>query len=322
MAGVGQTFAQYRIERELHRGPSAVSYVAVDTVLERRVLLKVLEPEGHSTEQLKQFRVEALAYARLQHPNIVTLYQFDTWQGHTFLVLEFVDGRSLAELIRDFGPLPLDVALTISRDLFRGLAYAHERGVLHRDLKPSNVLVANDGWTKVADFGLAALGERGDAPKPGVTGTLAYMAPEVLRGEGATERSDLYSAGATLYEMLAGRRLFQSEEVTSCAEAVLNGHWQPLKALRSDIPESMAELVHGLLALSPGDRPTSAAAVVERLNQIAAEESVTLRAEVVRRFLAEPPPARAKPKTGQTLRRATKLSSAVLGALLVLVVLA
>ena len=320
MAGVEQTFAQYRIEHELHRGPNAVSYLAVDTILERRVLLKVLQTGHNSTTQVDQFRIEALAYARLQHPNIVTLYQFDTWQGHPFLVLEFVEGESLEQLIRKSGPLPLEMALTISRDLFRGLAYAHDRGVLHRDLKPSNVLVAHDGWTKVADFGLAALVGTGKTRIPGVTGTLAYMAPEVLRGEDSTELSDLYSAGATMYEMLAGRRLFPAEDAKRCAEDVLNARWQPLDTVRSDIPHGVANLVHRLLASNSSERPSSAAAVLDQITELAAELEVPLRAERVGEFLADLPSGTTVTKQSSPSRRASriKIASVLLGAVLVL----
>ena len=322
MAGVGETFAHFRIERELHRGLSATVYLAVDTVLERRVLLKVLRTDSDAARQFDQFRLEALAYARLQHPNVVTLYEFSTWQNRPFLVLEFVDGLDLAELLRRRGPLPLDVALTISRDLFRGLAYAHEHGVLHRDLKPSNVLVAKDGWSKVADFGLAALVNPNETKVGGTAGTLAYLAPEVIRGEGATERSDLYSAGATLYEMLTGHRLFRSEDPATCARLVLEGQWEPVNAKRRDLPRSVVVLVHGLLSPRAEERPSSAKQVVESLNQTAAELNTPLRAETVRRFLAEPAPVKLSQDKRAVVGRTSRAGSAVLGALAVILLLA
>jgi formylglycine-generating enzyme required for sulfatase activity len=213
------TFDEYRLLRLLGRGGMGQVYLAEDTLLERRVAVKFIasiRPDAHARQR---FQVEARALARLSHPNVVAVHRVGELDGRPFLITEFVQGRTLAELPR---PVPVEQVLRIARGLTRGLAAAHRQSVLHRDLKPANVMLAEDEEVKLLDFGVAKLlahtasllPEDGAGPSSsplagrpdasGILGTPLYMAPEVLLGEPSTHRSDLYSLGAVLYELCCG----------------------------------------------------------------------------------------------------------------------
>ncbi|AGC47694.1 serine/threonine protein kinase [Myxococcus stipitatus DSM 14675] len=195
---------EFRLVRLLGRGGMGAVYLAHDTSLDRHVALKLsiaLQPDTHT---LESFAVEARAIARIKHPNVVTVFRAGEVQGRPYLVYEYVDGKSLAELRL---PLPWRYVLDIAVGLARGLCAAHQRGVLHRDLKPGNAILDTDGTVKLLDFGLAAFVEaelRMPRAAPGVAGTPRYLAPELWSGAEATPQSDLYALGLLLYELCTG----------------------------------------------------------------------------------------------------------------------
>jgi len=226
---IGRTLGHYRIDSQLGQGGMGVVYRARDLRLERDVALKVL-PAGLLADEgaRKRFRKEALALSRLNHPNIATVHDFDTEEGVDFLVLEYIAGVSLDEKLAA-GPMVEKDLLALATQLTLGLAAAHEQGIAHRDLKPANLRVTPDGRLKILDFGLAALVRpEGDAAEtvsmtegPTAGGTLPYMAPEQLRGQKPDARSDLYAAGAVLYEMATGRRAFPQRSAPELLTAIL-----------------------------------------------------------------------------------------------------
>ena len=197
-------FDEYEIVKPLGRGTSGHVYLARDTLLERDVAVKLivsLEPA-----QLAQFLVEARAAARIQHPNVATLYRVGQSADFAYLVWELVRGQSLDRVAR---PVTPDDAMRIGRDVARGLAASHRRGVLHRDIKPGNIVLTDAGEAKLVDFGLAALMASEESQRTGeLVGTPYFRAPETWQGEPADVRSDLYSFGVVLYELLAGRPPF------------------------------------------------------------------------------------------------------------------
>ena len=205
----GRTLSHYRILEKIGAGGMGVVYRAHDERLDRDVALKVL-PTGLLSDDAarRRFRKEALALSRLNHPNIETVFDFDTQEGVDFLVMEHIPGKTLAEKLAG-GPLPEKEVAMLGAQIASALDGAHERGVVHRDLKPGNILVTPKGQAKVLDFGLAMLlrpaGEPSQAETVtqahGAVGTLPYMAPEQLRGEQVDARSDIYAAGAVLFEM-------------------------------------------------------------------------------------------------------------------------
>jgi len=248
-----QLFAnRYRLERRLGMGGMATVQLAFDTRLERYVAVKLLaEHLAEDANFIARFRREALAAARLVHPNIVQV--FDAGQepgGRQFIVMEFVDGSSCAELLRDRGQLEPAETAEIVAQACRGLDYAHRNGVVHRDVKPGNLLVNRDAVVKLADFGIAKAAEDSDITKVGsVLGTAAYLSPEQARGEAAGPQSDLYALGVVAYQLLAGRLPFEGASLTDLARLQEAGPPLPPDAVAPDVPRALSDAV--LLALDP-----------------------------------------------------------------------
>jgi len=263
----GTRFGAYEILSPLGAGGMGEVYRARDTKLNRDVAIKVL-PEAFliDANRVARFTREAQVLAALNHPNIAAIYGVEDSQGVRALVLELVEGPTLADRIR-LGPIPVDEALQIAGQLAMALAAAHDAGIIHRDLKPSNIKVREDGATKVLDFGLAKLVDAGggnetDPPNatasPTVTspammtghglilGTAAYMSPEQAKGRPADKRSDIWAFGCVLYEMLTGKRAFEGEDVSDTLAAVLRS--QPdMSALPAEVPEAVRRAVSGCL---------------------------------------------------------------------------
>ena len=213
-------FGRYRLERRLGVGGMSTVHLAFDTTLERYVAVKLLAEHLAADDAfVARFRREALAAARLVHPNIVQVFDFgsDDASGRQFIVMEFVDGNSCAEILRDRGPLAPRDAVDILTQACRGLDYAHRNGVVHRDVKPGNLMVNTEGVVKLADFGIAKAAEQSDITKVGsVLGTAAYLSPEQARGEPAGPASDLYALGVVSYQLMAGTLPFEAASPTRC----------------------------------------------------------------------------------------------------------
>ena len=221
----------YTISEELSRGPITTVYRATQDALERSVVLKVLNIQWQNeTDLVARFQREAKIYARLKHPNIVTIFNFGFSGEAFYLVMEDIKGQSLANLLKKHKSLPYPVALYIAREILSGLTYAHDKGVIHRDLKPSNILIDHDGLVKITDFGLATIS---DLPRitdhDSSVGTPAYMSPEQARGEQLDSRSDLFSLGVTIYEMFTGVSPFYDENLAVTINNVLTKKQDPLQ---------------------------------------------------------------------------------------------
>jgi eukaryotic-like serine/threonine-protein kinase len=269
---LGKKLTHYTILGSLGAGGMGVVYRARDERLGRQVALKVLAPAILGSESArKRFRHEAMALSRLSHPNIATVHDFDTQDGVDFLVMEHVEGETLAQRLSR-GPIPEAEARGLGIQIAEALEEAHERGVIHRDLKPANVVVTAKGRVKVLDFGLAKLLRGGEEELATVSasgtwsGTLPYMAPEQLEGMEIDHRSDLYALGAILYEMISGRRAFPEQSPARLLNAIL--HDRPLSVVTpggAPISPAIDVLVHTLLEKEPIRRPASAREVAEAL---------------------------------------------------------
>ena len=209
----GTIFAgRYRLERKLGSGGMADVWLAEDQELGRKVAIKMLhERYANDTQFVERFRREATHAAGLSHPNVVSIYDRGEAEGSYFIVMEYVEGRTLKELIVTRGPCPVPVAISYVRQVLAALRYAHRNGIVHRDIKPHNVLVDHEGRVKVADFGIARAGSSQMTEAGSIIGTAQYLSPEQARGAPVDESSDLYSTGIVLYELLTGKVPFNGE---------------------------------------------------------------------------------------------------------------
>ncbi|MHB8293660.1 MAG: protein kinase domain-containing protein [Acidimicrobiales bacterium] len=252
---------RYRGVRLIARGGMAEVWQGHDLLLDRRVALKVpLVHLGSDLEFRERFRREALAAARLTHPGIVAVYDTGTDGDDAYLVMELVAGPSLKDELDRSGRLGVAEAVRIAAEAAAALDYAHASGVVHRDVKPANVLLADAGQVKVADFGIAEAGFAGRLTGAGMTmGTAAYLSPEQARGEVPDARSDIYSLGAVLYEMLCGRPPFDAGSPVATALCHLREPVVPPRELNAEVPEWLESCVLATLAKAREDRLASAA---------------------------------------------------------------
>jgi serine/threonine-protein kinase len=272
----GATLGRYRIERLLGSGAMGEVYLADDPQIGRRVALKTLRILGIRPEELPERRQrllrEARTAGRLIHPHVVTLFDAGEDGGFIYLAFEYVPGSDLSVRLGSGPPLTLGEALRLARETCAGLDHAHKSGIVHRDIKPSNLLVDAEGRLKISDFGIAKMS--GQATELTVTGSVMgsphYLSPEQIRGEELDGRSDLFSFGVVLYEMLARRRPFGGETLSTLIYQVLQADPPPLQGLRPDLPPRLHTVVARLLAKDREERFASAAAVSEELAAVAA----------------------------------------------------
>ena len=252
---IGKTLGHYQIEELLGRGGMGEVYRAVDTELGRAVAIKVLpEPLAADPERLKRLRREARALASVHDPRIATLFSFEQADGHHFLVMELVEGVDLAQRISQ-GPLPAAESLTIVRDIAAGLSKAHDKGIVHRDLKPANIRFDAEGNLKILDFGIAHLSEETQITVPGTSlGTPSYMSPEQIRGEPVDPRSDVFSLGVMLYELIAGTRPFTGPTHAAIFESIAQTQPPSLRQAAPNAPAAADTVVRRALQKNPADR--------------------------------------------------------------------
>ncbi|MEM1125189.1 MAG: SUMF1/EgtB/PvdO family nonheme iron enzyme [Bacteroidota bacterium] len=285
----------YVVEEVIGRGGMGVVYAARDPRLGRRVALKVLSPHLSAHSEAKaRFLQEARAASALDHPHICTIYAAGETEsvdgepgGQLFLVMAYYEGETLKEKVRR-GPLPVEDALRHTAAIARGLAKAHAAGILHRDIKPANVLVTTEGVAKLLDFGLAKMADAGLTKTGATMGTAAYMSPEQADGRPVDHRTDLWSLGVVLYEMLTGRRPFRGEGAPATLYAILYTSPDPIREHRPDLPEALADLVDRMLQKDRTARPASATDVLTHLDRLNVQDRMPPTAALPRiRRLAE-----------------------------------
>jgi hypothetical protein len=251
---------RYVVTGRIGRGGMGMVYRGVDEALEREAAIKTLISEGDAqSESRRRFAVEAKAAARLQHPNIVIVYELGEDRGIPFIAMELLSGGDLEGVLRGGEPLGIVEKLDVVAQVCRGLAFAHERGIVHRDIKPSNIRLLDDGTAKIMDFGIAKLGGTQLTKAGMMVGTVHYMSPEQVRGRQLDGRSDVFSVGVILYELLSGERPFRGEGTTQILYKIVHEDPSPLdlRALGAAGPE-LAAIVTRALAKEPADRYTAA----------------------------------------------------------------
>jgi len=255
----------FTITQEINRGPITTVYEAIQDELERKVLLKVLNVQWRNEPDLvERFRREAKICARLKHPNIVNIFDFGTTGDSFYLAMEFVEGQTLAHFLQKHHPIPFPAILYIFKEILKGLAYAHQEGIIHRDIKPSNIMVGTEGVIKITDFGLATIeGFPSVTAQGGVVGSPAYLAPEQAQGKKIDHRSDLFSLGVTFYELCTKIAPFRGKSLPETIQNVLKKDPPPISDVRADIPDWFSSLVQQLMNKQPQKRPESAQSILE-----------------------------------------------------------
>jgi beta-lactam-binding protein with PASTA domain/tRNA A-37 threonylcarbamoyl transferase component Bud32 len=326
---------RYRLDSPIARGGMATVYTATDTRLDRTVAVKVMRPAlAEDPDFVARFAREARAAARLHSPEVVAVHDqgTDAETGTAYLVMEYVEGRTLRDVIRDRGALPPARALTLLEPVLRALAAAHGAGIVHRDVKPENVLLGDDGRIKVADFGLARAVETSNltATTGLLIGTVAYLAPEQVEHGTADTRTDVYAAGILLWEMLTGTPPYDADSPLSVAYRHVHDDVPPPSQVVAGIPPAVDALVLRATRRDPAARPVDAGAFLAELEAVRADLPATADTTVVRRQPAHHTQVLERPArlpvvaapAGPPRRRRTGLIAAVVVALLAVLALA
>jgi eukaryotic-like serine/threonine-protein kinase len=267
-----RSIGRYQVQALLGTGAMGEVYRAHDPVIDRLVAIKVLRPEliaGSGSEQLlERFRREARAAGRRFHPNIVAIWDFGDDNGIPFLAMEFVDGRSLQEIIRASGAFEPNQSVAIITQVLSALGFAHENGIVHRDIKPSNIMVLQNGDVKVADFGIARIDSSEFTIVGDLLGTPAYMAPEQLTGGPVDHRTDLFAVGVIFFEMLTGVKPFRGKSITEIMSFIEKRGPEDIRALNPAVPDSLKRVITKSVAFDPAQRYTDAAAFSKAISEV------------------------------------------------------
>src|SRR5579859_7809126 len=262
-----QTVGRYEITGELGRGAMGVVYKAMDPTIGRTVALKTMRLDVHgldAQEMVRRFQNEARAAGVLNHPNIVTIYDAGEQDGIFYIAMEFIEGTTLHELLAEQRILPADQVIQYSRQICRGLDYAQSHGIVHRDIKPANIMITANGTVKIMDFGIAKSG--GSMTSTGqVLGTPNYMSPEQVKGRPLDGRSDLFSFGVILYEMITGEKPFGGDNITTIIYKIVNEEPIPPRELNAEIHHGLNRVILKALAKTPQDRYQMGADLVHAL---------------------------------------------------------
>ncbi|MCG6927099.1 MAG: protein kinase [Acidobacteria bacterium] len=253
---------RYEVEKRLGAGAMGVVYKAKDLTLRRDVAIKTIRFEGlaasqtASDELLERFKREARTAAQLKHPNIVTIYDIGDVEGLSYIAMEFIDGTGLERIILDSGKVPVQRAAALAAQVADALGFAHQHGVIHRDIKPANIMVEPGERVKVTDFGIAKPMDAAEnlTATGGLLGTPSYMSPEQARGQKIDGRSDLFSVGCLLYEMVTGRKAFSGDNITAILFKIIQEEPAPVRELNPLVPEELTRIVDRALAKSPDAR--------------------------------------------------------------------
>jgi predicted Ser/Thr protein kinase len=290
---IGRTIGKYRIVEQIGRGGAGIVYRAVDETLHRDVAIKALNPDLADTEIIKRFRAEATILAKLNHPQIATIFELFRSEGDLLMVMEFVPGETLEKMSQRLGPLPIEQAVHLTDQILSALEHAHRAGIVHRDMKPANVIVTAEGSVKIMDFGIARVrgAEQQMTVDGRMMGTPAYMPPEQVLGEEVDGRTDLYAVGVVFYRLLAGALPFKADTTLGMLQRQIAEPPMPLATHRDGLPGWCEAMVTRALAKAPSDRFQTAEEFREALAAAAGtpvSEAMAGDTLIVRRVEAAP----------------------------------
>ncbi len=259
---IGEKIHSYEINEHLGRGGMGNVYKATDTMLGRDVALKMLHPQLTIEEQfLERFKKEARVLAQLLHPNIAVIYNFIEQGGNHFMVMEYVEGTNLDDLLKKHKTLPAEFVVPVFIQVLEGLKHAHKKNIFHRDIKPANIMLTPDDTVKLMDFGIAKVaGEQKMTQVNKIVGTVEFMAPELLQGKDASALSDIYAAGVALYELLCGKLPFEADTDFNLMHAILKQKITTPVKINAAIPKQLSDILMKALEKNPADRFADAAA--------------------------------------------------------------
>src|ERR1039458_7766572 len=249
---------RYQIVRELGRGSMGVVYQGYDPLIGRTVAIKTMLPEGLSPDEFleykKRFKVEAMAAGVLAHPNIITVYDYGEDDGVLYLAMEYLEGKSLEKIVQEQGVLPIETILPIYDQICNALDHAHNNKIVHRDIKPANIMILNNGLVKVTDFGIAKMMAMGMTQVGQILGTPNYMSPEQVKGRHIDGRSDIFSLGVILYELVTGEKPFGGQNITTLIYNIMHENPIPPRELDASIHSGLSFVISKALAKNVDER--------------------------------------------------------------------
>ncbi len=281
------TIKDVSLQELIYEGPNTLVYKSWQSAENRAVLVKILKPQktGGDAERIKRFQREGKAMARLDHPNIVDIYDAGAQENYHYLILEFVHGGNVRQLLESAGKVPLAVMLPLARQILLALQAAHQEQITHRDIKPANILIDHEGQVKLTDFGLARPADTTEVTQPGtILGTLAYLAPEQITGGAPDGRADIFAFGCVMYEMLSGSKAFEGGNVSATLHRILNENPEDIRTLLPELPEALATFTERCLAKDPADRWSSVKEALLALDNANLPEELATTAPAYRQF--------------------------------------
>ena len=326
---VGKTLGKYRIVEKIGRGGMGIVYLGVDETLDRQVAIKAISPELVEEDLVRRFRAEAVTLAKVNHPNIASVYELFRDDDRLLMVMELVKGQTFEYLLERGGPMSVERAVSITGQILDALGHAHRAGIVHRDLKPANLMLTDAGIVKVMDFGIARVSGTERMTSDGLmVGTPAYMAPEQVRGEEVDGRTDLYAVGVVFYRLLTGKLPFKAESAVAMIQSQLNAQPTPAREVRSELPDWIDAVLMRSLEKRPADRYQTAEEfrrALESLEQLGAlaplPDDVTIATPVpIPAVAAASTPAASPHSTTLVLNRSHLAVALGFGAMLLIVI--